>query len=74
MEVFFRIKILRNVEKLSGKNIEDLLAGHRVKINDIKENPMDFILWKPSSDIDPGWNSPWGFGRPGWHIECSAMS
>ena len=72
--VFFRIKNFKKYGKLSGKNIEDLLAGHRVKINDIKENPMDFVLWKPSSDVDPGWNSPWGFGRPGWHIECSAMS
>ena len=72
--VFFSIQKFKRYGKLSGKNTEDLLAGHRVNVNDKKENPLDFVLWKPSSENDPGWDSPWGFGRPGWHIECSAMS
>ena len=72
--VFFSIQKFKEYGKLSGKNTEDLLAGHRVNINDDKNNPLDFVLWKPSFDNDPGWSSPWGYGRPGWHIECSAMS
>ena len=60
--------------KLSGKNIDELIAGARVDIEDFKEEASDFILWKPSKDNEPGWESPWGIGRPGWHIECSAMS
>ena len=72
--VFFSIKKFDNYGKLSRKNVDDLLVGHRVKINDNKKNPLDFVLWKPSNGDDPGWESPWGYGRPGWHIECSAMS
>ena len=72
--VFFSIQKFKEYGKLSGKNTEDLLAGHRVNINTDKKNPLDFVLWKPSFDNDPGWSSPWGLGRPGWHIECSAMS
>ena len=72
--VFFSIEKFKKYGKLSGKNIDDLLAGHRVDVNTDKNNPMDFVLWKPSKMDDPGWDSPWGFGRPGWHIECSAMS
>ena len=72
--VFFSIKKFEEYGKLSGKNTEDLLAGYRVNVNDDKKNPLDFVLWKPSLDDDPGWPSPWGYGRPGWHIECSAMS
>jgi len=72
--VFFSIEKFKKYGKLSGKNIDDLLAGHRVDVNTDKNNPMDFVLWKPSEKEDPGWDSPWGFGRPGWHIECSAMS
>tara|TARA_Y100000816_G_scaffold183011_1_gene132567 strand:- start:1500 stop:2960 length:1461 start_codon:yes stop_codon:yes gene_type:complete len=72
--VFFSIEKFKKYGKLSGKNIDDLLAGHRVDVNKDKNNPMDFVLWKPSEKGDPGWDSPWGFGRPGWHIECSAMS
>ena len=60
--------------KLSGKNIDELIAGARVDIEDFKKEVSDFILWKPSKDNEPGWESPWGKGRPGWHIECSAMS
>ncbi len=59
---------------LSGRSTEDMIAGARVEVAPFKRNPMDFVLWKPSTDDLPGWESPWGRGRPGWHIECSAMS
>ncbi|MEQ8294268.1 MAG: cysteine--tRNA ligase [Roseovarius sp.] len=59
---------------LSGRSVDDMIAGARVEVAPYKRNPMDFVLWKPSSDDLPGWESPWGRGRPGWHIECSAMS
>ncbi|NPD21111.1 cysteine--tRNA ligase [Alterinioella nitratireducens] len=60
--------------KLSGRSVDDMIAGARVEVAPYKKNPMDFVLWKPSSNDLPGWDSPWGRGRPGWHIECSAMS
>jgi cysteinyl-tRNA synthetase len=60
--------------KLSGRSVDDMIAGARVEVAPYKRNPMDFVLWKPSSADQPGWDSPWGRGRPGWHIECSAMS
>jgi cysteinyl-tRNA synthetase len=60
--------------KLSGRSVDDMIAGARVEVASYKEDPMDFVLWKPSDENIPGWNSPWGRGRPGWHIECSAMS
>ncbi|VVT27072.1 Cysteine--tRNA ligase [Roseovarius sp. EC-HK134] len=60
--------------KLSGRSVDDMIAGARVEVAPYKRNPMDFVLWKPSSDDLPGWDSPWGRGRPGWHIECSAMA
>jgi len=60
--------------KLSGRSVEDMIAGARVEVAPYKKNPMDFVLWKPSDAGTPGWDSPWGRGRPGWHIECSAMS
>jgi len=72
--VFFSIKKFKDYGKLSGKKIDDLLVGHRVQINDNKKDALDFVLWKPSLKDEPGWNSPWGYGRPGWHIECSAMA
>ena len=59
---------------LSGRSTDDMIAGARVEVAPYKRNPMDFVLWKPSGDGVPGWQSPWGYGRPGWHIECSAMS
>jgi cysteinyl-tRNA synthetase len=59
---------------LSGRSVEDMIAGARVEVAPYKRNPMDFVLWKPSSEDQPGWDSPWGYGRPGWHIECSAMA
>ena len=60
--------------ELSGRTVEDMIAGARVEVAPYKRNPMDFVLWKPSSGEEPGWDSPWGKGRPGWHIECSAMA
>ena len=60
--------------KLSGRSVDDMIAGARVEVAPYKRNPMDFVLWKPSTADQPGWDSPWGRGRPGWHIECSAMS
>ena len=59
---------------LSGRSVKDMIAGARVEVAPYKRNPMDFVLWKPSDATAPGWDSPWGYGRPGWHIECSAMA
>ena len=73
-DVFFEISKFNNYGKLSKKNIDDLNAGSRVKVDDNKKNFGDFVLWKLSKDDEPYWDSPWGKGRPGWHIECSAMS
>ena len=72
--VYFEVSAFKNYGKLSNKNLDELKAGSRVEISDLKKNPMDFVLWKPSKEKDPGWESPWGRGRPGWHLECSAMS
>jgi cysteinyl-tRNA synthetase len=72
--VLFDITRYSAYGKLSGRDIEDQLAGSRVEVASYKKNPGDFVLWKPSSDNQPGWESPWGFGRPGWHLECSTMS
>jgi len=72
--VYFAINSFKNYGKLSNKNLEELKAGSRIEISDLKKNPLDFVLWKPSEDNDPGWDSPWGRGRPGWHLECSVMS
>jgi len=73
-DLFFDIKKFKSYGKLSGKNIEELEAGSRVEVNDKKHHPMDFVLWKKSKPGEPSWVSPWSEGRPGWHIECSAMS
>ncbi|TNE66362.1 MAG: cysteine--tRNA ligase [Rhodobacteraceae bacterium] len=72
--VLFSVESYKDYGKLSGRSIDDMIAGARVEVAPYKRNPMDFVLWKPSSDDLPGWESPWGRGRPGWHIECSAMS
>ncbi|GLS85047.1 hypothetical protein GCM10010873_00200 [Cypionkella aquatica] len=72
--VLFRVRSYKNYGALSGRSVDDMIAGARVEVAPYKEDPMDFVLWKPSSGDEPGWNSPWGRGRPGWHIECSAMS
>jgi cysteinyl-tRNA synthetase len=73
-EVLFRTRSMEDYGQLSGRNLEDNLAGARVAVEAHKEDPADFVLWKLSSSTEPGWDSPWGRGRPGWHIECSAMS
>jgi len=72
--VYFSVSSFKNYGKLSNKNSEQLVAGSRVEISKYKKNPLDFVLWKPSEENDPGWDSPWGRGRPGWHLECSVMS
>jgi cysteinyl-tRNA synthetase len=72
--VLFAVESYADYGRLSGRTVEDMIAGARVEVAPYKRNPMDFVLWKPSSDDLPGWNSPWGRGRPGWHIECSAMA
>ena len=72
--VYFLISEFKNYGKLSNKNLEELQAGSRVEISKLKKNPLDFILWKPALNEEPGWDSPWGRGRPGWHLECSVMS
>ncbi len=72
--VYFSVKSFKNYGYLSNKKPEDLNAGSRVEVSKLKNNPLDFVLWKPSSSDDPGWDSPWGRGRPGWHLECSVMS
>ena len=72
--VYFEVKKFSDYGKLSNKKLEDLIAGSRVEISDNKQNSEDFVLWKPSKKDEPSWNSPWGKGRPGWHLECSAMS
>lgn len=73
-EVLFRTRSMEDYGQLSGRNLEDNLAGARVAVDAQKEDPADFVLWKQSAENEPGWDSPWGRGRPGWHIECSAMS
>ena len=72
--VYFSVSSFEEYGKLSNKNQKELNAGSRVEISKHKKDPLDFILWKPSEANDPGWDSPWGRGRPGWHLECSVMS
>jgi cysteinyl-tRNA synthetase len=72
--VLFRVNTFENYGCLSGRKIEEQKHGKRVEVESYKENENDFTLWKPSRKDEPGWNSPWGFGRPGWHLECSVMS
>ncbi|MBT5074850.1 MAG: cysteine--tRNA ligase [Kordiimonadaceae bacterium] len=71
--VLFQVSTMQDYGGLSNRSVEDLLAGARVDVADYKREAPDFVLWKPSSDAQPGWDSPWGRGRPGWHTECSAM-
>lgn len=73
-DVYFRVKKDDDYGRLSGRRLEDMQSGGRIGIDDRKESPMDFALWKSSKPNEPAWESPWGEGRPGWHIECSAMS
>ena len=72
--VLFRVRSYEAYGALSGRSVDDMIAGARVEVAPFKEDPMDFVLWKPSDADLPGWDSPWGRGRPGWHIECSAMA
>ena len=72
--VLFSVQSMKGYGALSNRAIEDMLAGARVEIAQYKKHPGDFVLWKPSKSGEPGWDSPWGFGRPGWHLECSAMA
>ncbi|MEM9850445.1 MAG: cysteine--tRNA ligase [Pseudomonadota bacterium] len=72
--VLFRVRRYEEYGALSGRSLDDMIAGARVEVAPFKEDPMDFVLWKPSDAALPGWESPWGRGRPGWHIECSAMA
>jgi len=73
-DVFFAVETFKEYGKLSGRKLADMVAGSRVEINENKRNPVDFVLWKAAKPGEPSWPSPWGEGRPGWHIECSAMS
>jgi cysteinyl-tRNA synthetase len=72
--VYFEVKKFDEYGQLSNKKLEELIAGSRIEVSDNKKNSEDFVLWKPSLDNEPSWESPWGKGRPGWHLECSAMS
>lgn len=73
-DVYYAVTKFESYGQLSGKHIEDLRAGERVAVDDAKKDPLDFVLWKSAKPEEPSWDSPWGKGRPGWHIECSAMS
>jgi len=73
-DVYYDVSKFEGYGKLSGKKLEDLRAGERVAVDMVKDDPMDFVLWKAAKPDEPSWQSPWGLGRPGWHIECSAMS
>jgi cysteinyl-tRNA synthetase len=73
-DVYFSVRTLEGYGKLSGRNIDDMRSGARVDIDEFKHDPLDFALWKAAKPGEPSWESPWGHGRPGWHIECSAMS
>jgi cysteinyl-tRNA synthetase len=73
-DVYFRVEKAKDYGKLSGRKLEDMNAGSRIRVDERKENPMDFAVWKSAKPGEPAWDSPWGPGRPGWHIECSAMN
>ena len=73
-DVYFKVRSFEGYGKLSGRNIEDLMSGARVEPGEEKQDPLDFALWKAAKPGEPSWQSPWGLGRPGWHLECSAMS
>ena len=72
--VLFSVQTMDDYGQLSGRSVDEMIAGARVEVAPYKKDAMDFVLWKPSDEDQPGWDSPWGVGRPGWHIECSAMS
>ena len=72
--VYFDVNKFKDYGKLSNKNLDELISGARIEVSENKKNPADFVLWKPSTENEPSWDSPWGKGRPGWHLECSVMS
>ena len=73
-DVYFSVRMLEQYGKLSGRNVDDLRSGARVEVSETKNDPLDFALWKSAKPGEPSWDAPWGAGRPGWHIECSAMA
>ena len=73
-DVYYSVRKFEKYGKLSGKILDELEAGARVGVDEFKQDPLDFVLWKSAKPEEPHWESPWGIGRPGWHIECSAMS
>lgn len=73
-DVYYRVTRFKEYGKLTNKNPDELLSGARIEVDEVKEDPRDFVLWKAAKEGEPAWKSPWGLGRPGWHIECSAMS
>ncbi len=73
-DVYYDVSKFEAYGKLSGRQVDDLRAGERIAVNEAKTDPLDFVLWKAAKEGEPAWESPWGMGRPGWHIECSAMS
>jgi cysteinyl-tRNA synthetase len=73
-DVYYRVKNFSGYGKLSGRSLDEMLAGARVEVDERKEEAADFALWKKTKEGEPSWPSPWGEGRPGWHIECSVMS
>ena len=73
-DIFYAVERFPGYGKLSGRNLDDMVAGARIDVNETKRNPLDFVLWKASKEGEPWWESPWGRGRPGWHLECSVMS
>ncbi len=73
-DVYYRVSRFADYGKLTNKNVDELLVGARIEVDEVKEDPRDFVLWKAAKSGEPAWKSPWGNGRPGWHIECSAMS
>ncbi len=73
-DIYYRVQKFEEYGKLSHRKLDDMMAGARIEVNDNKENPFDFVLWKAAKPGEPSWSSPWGEGRPGWHIECSVMS
>jgi cysteinyl-tRNA synthetase len=73
-DVYFEVNKFPEYGKLSGRSVEEMQAGARVEVDERKRNPEDFALWKAAKPGEPAWDSPWGKGRPGWHIECSALS
>ena len=72
--VYFEVKKFKDYGQLSNKKLDELVSGSRIEVSDNKKNPEDFVLWKPSKENEPSWDSPWGKGRPGWHFQCSVMS